>query len=345
MRQAGRGAGTFWESAAWKAGFCVLTRLWQNIDEMITFNDLESINDIGGTAVAMGNFDGMHLGHLELIRATVARAAEKRLKSAVFTFSEHPRNAIEGPGTIKNIMYPGEKAEAIERLGVDYLFSVPFSHDIQHMAPRDFVQRLLLGRFRAAEASCGFNYRFGFRAEGSTKTLVELGDEMGFSVSVLEALEVKGRVVSSSLIRQLIAEGDMEECAVCLGRRYSVGGEVVVGNRIGRSIGFPTVNILMDDEMAAPSHGVYVTNCHLGGHTFAGVTNVGVRPTIGDEKKSIETHLFDFCSDLYGKTIRVEFLKKLRDERRFPGMGELAAQIRRDSRAAAEYHAKLRRGV
>jgi riboflavin kinase/FMN adenylyltransferase len=309
---------------------------------MITFNDLESIGGIGGTAVAMGNFDGMHLGHVELIRSTVARAALKGLKSAVFTFSEHPRNVIEGPGTIKNIMYPAEKAAAIEGLGVDYLFSAPFSREIQRMAPRDFVRGLLLGRFRAAEASCGFNYRFGFRAEGDAETLAKFGGEMGFSVNVLGALSVGGRVVSSSLIRQLIAGGDMEGCAVCLGRPYSVGGEVVVGNRIGRSIGFPTVNILMDEEMAAPSHGVYVTNCHLGGHTFAGVTNVGVRPTIGDEKKSIETHLFDFSSDLYGKTIRVEFLKKLRDERRFPGMGELAAQIRRDSTAAAEYHARLR---
>jgi riboflavin kinase/FMN adenylyltransferase len=286
----------------------------------------------------MGNFDGMHLGHTALIRMAVSGAKRSGLRSAVFTFSSHPKNSLAGGRIIRNIQYLEEKAAMIESLGVDYLFSLPFTEAIHHMSPDGFIRELLTERFNMAEACCGFNFRFGYKAEGSARTLMEAGGRQGFPVHVLEALKVGGEVVSSSIIRARIAEGRMEEAAAFLGRGYRVGGEVVEGNRIGRTIGFPTLNILMDESMVVPAHGVYVTSCLFDGKAFAGVSNVGVRPTIGDEKKSIETHLFDFDQDIYGRMIRVEFIKKIRDERRFKSVNQLAEQIAADSRIARAHH-------
>jgi riboflavin kinase/FMN adenylyltransferase len=311
---------------------------------MIIFNNLDEIGNIEKTALAMGNFDGLHVGHRRLIMMASEGAAEQGLKSAVFTFSNHPRSVIAGMGAIKNIMRPSEKAEAIEAMGIDYLFSIPFGTQIQQMPPADVIRELLLGKFNAAHVYCGFNYHFGFCAEGDAATLRESGRKLGFGVSVLEAERVGGIVASSSAIRTYISEGRMEDCAKLLGRNYSVGGEVVVGNRLGRKLGFPTVNIMMDEDMIVPPHGVYVTNCYLDGHVYAGVTNVGVRPTVGDGKKSIETHMFDFDRELYGSMIKVEFLKKTRDEKKFASLEELSAQIGEDCREAREYHEGVNAG-
>ncbi|MDR1135661.1 MAG: bifunctional riboflavin kinase/FAD synthetase [Clostridiales Family XIII bacterium] len=305
---------------------------------MIIFNNLEEIDNIGKTALAMGNFDGLHLGHRRLLELASDGAKEKGLKSAVFTFSNHPKSVIEGVSIIKNIMRTGDKAEAIAAMGIDYLFSIPFDKSIQFMQPLEFANKLLVQKFNAAHVYCGFNHHFGFRAGGDAEALVRFGKDLGFEVSVLRPEKVEDAVVSSSLIRRYISEGMMEECAMLLGRNYSVGGEVVVGNRIGRKLGFPTLNILMDDDMVLPPHGVYITNCYLGDHIYAGVTNVGVRPTVGDDKKSIETHVFDFNEELYGSIIKIEFLKKTRDEKKFASLDELAAQIDDDCRQAREYH-------
>jgi riboflavin kinase/FMN adenylyltransferase len=306
--------------------------------QMLVYTDLHDIHAIEKTAVAMGNFDGLHLGHVELIRRTVAGARNAGVKSAVFTFSEHPKNSLAGGRIIRNIQYPEEKAGEIADLGVDYLFSIPFSEEMHHMPPKNFIEDLLLDCFNMAEAHCGFNFRFGYRAAGDAEILREAGAEHGFPVHVLDALQINGVVVSSSLIREMISEGRMEECAAFLGRNYCAGGEVTEGNRIGRTLGFPTLNILMDESMAVPAYGVYVTDCHVDGRVYPGVTNVGVRPTVGDGKKSIETHLLDFEGDLYGKTIRVEFIKKLRDEMRFAGVEQLALQITKDTADAKTYH-------
>ncbi|MDR1572326.1 MAG: bifunctional riboflavin kinase/FAD synthetase [Clostridiales Family XIII bacterium] len=306
---------------------------------MLTFDNLDEICGVEACAVAMGNFDGMHVGHVRLIGMAVDGARRRGLRSAVFTFSGHPRNMLAGGGVaVKNIQYPQEKAEMIRSLGVDYLFSIPFTQEIRRMPPDAYIDGLLLKSFGMAAAYCGFNYRFGYLAAGDADALRAAGRARGFEVFVLGPQKVGGALASSSLIRAMIAEGRMEECAALLGREYSVRGVVAMGNRIGRTIGFPTLNIHVDSDMVTPSHGVYITNCYFDGMKWPGVTNVGVRPTIGDEKKSIETHLLDFDGDLYGKPVRVEFASMLREERRFAGVEQLAEQIGRDSMAAREYH-------
>jgi riboflavin kinase/FMN adenylyltransferase len=306
---------------------------------MIVFTRLEDIGNIEKTAVAMGNFDGLHRGHVELIKRTVAGAARSGVKSAVFTFANHPKNALAGEFVVRNIQYPDDKAAMIEALGVDYLFSLPFTEDMHHMSGDAFVGDLLLGTFNMAEAFCGFNFHYGYKAGGDADSLRAAGARLAFPVHVMEDLRVDGRTVSSSLIRALIAEGRMEECARFLGRSYFVKGTVSEGKRIGRTFGFPTLNITTDSGMVIPAHGVYVTECEVANETRAGVTNVGVRPTIeGNGIRLVETHLLDYSGDLYGLSARVSFLKKLRDEKRFANPELLALQIKEDCQRARRYH-------
>jgi riboflavin kinase/FMN adenylyltransferase len=308
---------------------------------MITFTRLADIRNIEKTTVAMGSFDGMHKGHVELIGQSVTGAARSGIKSAVFTFSNHPRNALAGDLVVRNIQYPDDKAAMIEALGVDYLFSLPFTDRICHMSREAFVEDLLCGALNMAEAFCGFNFRYGYRAEGDAESLCAAGAARGFPVRVIDAVRADGEVVSSTLIRTRIAEGRMEECARLLGRNYSVKGVVIEGNRLGRTFGFPTLNIRMDAGMVAPAHGVYVTVCDIAGKKRAAVSNVGVRPTVAGDggAKLVETHLLDYSGELYGEPVCVVFLKKLRDERRFESVERLVRQIEEDCRDARAYHA------
>lgn len=305
---------------------------------MKTFNSIEEIRDIEPCCIALGNFDGVHAGHQALILKAVEKAKQRNMKSGVFSFSSHPKNLFAGRNIVKNIIYQEEKAALIEKLGVDYLFNVPFTRMICQMEPVEFIDELLVDRMQMKEAFCGFNYRFGYKAAGNPGILRGEGKKKGFHVYEIPPVIIDGDVVSSTLIRGLIKAGEMEECEKYLGRRYSIGGEVVVGNKLGRTIGFPTSNIMIDETMVTPPNGVYITYCVYNGHKFPGVTNVGVKPTVGTFKKNMETHIFNFDKELYGKQIRVEFLKMTRDEVKFGSMEELAAQIVRDCEEAKAYH-------
>lgn len=305
---------------------------------MEIFKSLDEIKNTEPCCLALGNFDGVHKGHQELISKAVKTAKKHGIKSAVFTFSNHPRNTIAGKKPVENIIYNEEKAELIETLGVDYLFDIPFTEDIQTMDAIDFVEKLIVDKFQAAETFCGFNYKFGYKAGGNVKVLRACAKEMGFTANVVNPVTVEGEVVSSTLIRGLVKSGEVDECFKYLGRNYSIGGEVVVGNRLGRTLGFPTSNIMIDENMITPPNGVYVTNAIYNGVTYPSVTNVGVKPTIGQYKKNMETHIFNFNKELYGKHIRIEFLKMTREEVKFSNVEELSAQIARDCQEAKAFH-------
>lgn len=305
---------------------------------MKIFNSLEEIKDIHSTVIALGNFDGVHRGHQELIRRAVRSAEAAGFKSAVFTFSNHPRNLLGNGNKVKNIMYAVDKARIISELGIDYMFNIPFTREIMNMSPKAYIDDLLVDTFQMKEAYCGFNYRFGYKAEGDVKVLMEESISNGFGIHILEAFKVEGEVVSSTLIRQLIEDGRMDRCAKFLGRYYSIEGEVVVGNKLGKTIGFPTSNLVIDDSMVSPSNGVYITYCTYNGVRYPSITNVGVKPTIGEYNKNVETHIFDFDRELYGKNIRVEFLKQIRDEKKFDSIEALSKQITDDCIMAKAYH-------
>ena len=308
---------------------------------MKVYNNIDDVNISERTAVAMGYFDGMHLGHQALIRMTVQTAITSGLKSVVFTFRDNPKNLLSSNSAVKSILSHEDKARLMDTAGIDYMISVPFDDRIRNLAPRQYIRLLLDKNINMTAVCCGFNYRFGKDAAGDKELLQAMGAAEGFEVSIVKPYTIDGNVVSSSLIRNLISDGDMAACKTFLGRYYTASGKVVSGNRLGRTIGFPTVNIMIDEDMLTPPHGVYVTACHIGDQTYRGVTNVGIKPTIGDGKKSVETHLFDVDQDLYEKRIIVEFFKMIREERRFENLDALAVQIEKDCRIARAYHSNL----
>jgi len=305
---------------------------------MEIFRELKDIDIKERCAVALGNFDGVHLGHQAIISQCVADAKEKGIKAAVFTFSTHPKNLIPGKKPVLSILDEDEKAELIENLGADYLFNIPFTEDVMTMAPETFVKELLAEKCKAKEVLCGFNYHYGFKAEGDTELLRKLGEKYDFTVFESKPVTFDGDVVSSTLIRELIKSGDVDDCKDYLGRYYTVSGEVVVGNRLGKSLGFPTSNINLDENMVTPPNGVYITYLIYNGVRYPSITNVGVKPTIGEFKKNMETHIFNFNKELYGKYIKIEFIKKIRDEVKFSSKEELSTQIAKDCNEVKAYH-------
>ena len=312
---------------------------------MIVFYNLEEIRDTEPVAVALGNFDGIHRGHQALIERAVSHAREKGIRSAVFTFSEHPRNVMAGQTVVRNIIYEDEKMELLEKAGVDYVFSLPFDHRMMTWSPEDFVDEILVKKFHAEAAICGFNFTYGHRALGTAETLKDAGSRKGFEVLVVPSVLVDGEVVSSTLIRQYIQEGDIRRASRLLGRSYAIRGTVIRGEQLGRSIGFPTCNITVDESMVTPANGVYITCCYIGGTRYCSVTNVGNKPTVGTFEKNIETHILDFNSDVYGQPIVVEFIRQMRKEKKFSGLEELKAQLRVDSLQAREYHQTQRTAI
>ncbi|MCI6820255.1 MAG: bifunctional riboflavin kinase/FAD synthetase [Clostridiales bacterium] len=305
---------------------------------MKIFNSLDEINNIDETVVALGNFDGVHKGHQQIIERTVKSAEAAGLKSAVFTFSNHTRTLLKNLPPVKNILYAEEKAKIIESMGVDYMFNIPFTQEILQMSPEAFIDEILIRKFRIREAYCGFNYSFGYKASGTPEVLMHEGLKKGFGIHVQEPYKIDDIIVSSTYIRSLIEEGDMERCAKFMGRLYEIGGEVVVGNKLGRTIGFPTSNIMIDESMVSPPNGVYITYCTYNGVKYPSVTNVGVKPTIGKYHKNVETHIFNFDKELYGKDIRVEFVKCTRPEKKFGSVEDLSRQIENDCIMAKAYH-------
>lgn len=296
---------------------------------MVIFRNLTEIHDIEKTAVALGNFDGIHKGHQVLINKAVSVAAEKGIKSAVFTFSNHPRNVIAGKSVVRNIIYEDEKIEILEKMGVDYLFSIGFE-EIMKLSPQAFVDDILINKFMIDTAVCGFNFTYGYKAAGTADMLRDMAGGR-FDVSVVPPVKVDEKVVSSTLIREKIMEGSVEQVPALLGRNFTIRGIVIHGNEIGRTIGFPTCNIVIDESMAVLPNGVYMTYCYVDGKKHCSITNVGNKPTIGEFKKNIETNIFDFNDDIYDKKITVEFIKKIRDEKKFENLEALKKQIHDDS--------------
>ena len=305
---------------------------------MIIFNSLKEIKDTEPAVVALGNFDGIHRGHRTLIETAVSKAKEKNVRSAVFTFQEHPRNIIAGDTVVKNIVYPDVKMELIRELGVDYVFSIPFDDYMMRQAPEAFVKDVMVGSFHAVGAVCGTNFTYGYKAGGNSEKLIEAGRKYGFDVFVMPMVMDQKDIVSSTLIRECIEEGNVERAGELLGRCYSIRGKVIRGNQLGRTIGFPTCNISVDETMVTPSNGVYFTRCRLDGKTYTSITNVGNKPTVGKYGKNIETNIFDFNEEVYDHTIEIYFLKKHRDEVKFSSMEELGKQLDKDRERARSYH-------
>ncbi len=264
--------------------------------------------------VAIGTFDGVHLGHQAVIDDA----------DTVLTFDPHPLAVLHPAALPKLIMPFAVKRDVIEGLGVEELVVIPFDRSFATLPAEDFVERVLLERLGAEKVSVGENFRFGARAKGDPAMLASRGE---FETRVVPLVEVDGETVSSTRIRALVAAGDMEGARRCLGAPFMVEGVVVEGDQRGRELGFPTANFVPDDTLAIPGHGVYAAFAD----GVPAAVNVGVRPTFESGRGVlVETHLIDREEDLYGRNLRVAFVARLRGEKRFPGAEELVAQMRRD---------------
>jgi len=305
---------------------------------MEIYRTASDINEHKPSAIALGFFDGLHIGHTELIKRCVEFAKESGLSADVFTFRDHPKNILGGNILIPRLITEADKLFGLENLGVDRVFDFDFTDDFHAMTPEGFARDLLKGLFSAEAVFCGFNFHFGANASGNPDTLKELGRAFGFETQVLEPVYISGRLVSSSLIRRCINSGDVEPAGRLLGRDYVLSGNVVKGRGLGRLFQFPTANFFPDESMTLPAYGVYVTETLVDGTLYPSISNIGVSPTIDDSTAvRVESYILDKEISLYGKNIKVYFKKMLREERHFEGTEALKRQISADTEYARRY--------
>ena len=305
--------------------------------EIITSLDAELKNKYPATVIALGTFDGLHLGHTDVINTARDYAERSGLKLAVFTFSNHPLALIRPDLVPVRIISAEEKIKLLESFGVDYLINIPFTEDFAALSPDEFLDRL--ARFNYRCLVVGENFTYGFLGSGKTETLERSGRKNGFDVIVRPLVKMNGNVVSSTGIRNLIQAGHIEYANRMLGRAYAITGTIVHGEQRGRKLGFPTANIeLLHGEMAVPAPGVYAVTASIEGSIYEGMGNIGNNPTFNDvEHARLEVNLFNCSGDLYRKTMSVQFHKYIRAEKKFSGVEELCRQIEEDKKAIKTY--------
>ncbi len=292
-------------------------------------------------SVTIGNFDGVHLGHRELLRRTVARARAAGAAAIALTFTPHPVRFFSPRARFYEITTPEEKAALIGETGIDALVVEPFDGEVGRMWPADFAREVLARRLRARWIIVGYDFTFGRNRTGSPAALADMGRDLGFDVEVVPPLMRGGAIVSSSRIRELLLAGRVREAGELLCRPYTVSGPVVTGAGRGRKLGFPTANVQFVQELV-PLPGVYVVEAEVDGVRRRGVANVGFNPTFGENSLGVEVYLLDFEGDLYGRTMAVSFRDRIRDERKFKSADELARQIAKDVQFAREFGGRRR---
>jgi len=313
---------------------------------MQIINSLNELNIQDKTSIALGNFDGLHVGHRKIMEYAINSAKESGLKSLCFTFSNHPFNFImqreaDDPHAIKLICSEDEKIRLIEEMGFDILVNLPFDEHIMTMKADDFFNDVMLGKLNAGCVSVGFNYSYGARAGGNAETLRKECGDAGIKVNIHDAVRVEDKIVSSTLIREMISIGNMELIARYLGRPYAFKGTVTHGKRLGSAMGIPTVNIPAPSDIMLPPNGVYFSRIIIDGREYKSVSNLGTRPTVDDKTdKTIETNIFDYDTHAYGKDVTIYFDHFSRGEVKFASKEELFSQIAKDCEKALEYHKK-----
>ncbi len=304
-------------------------------DEKELLQDSLSFSD---TAVALGCFDAMHLGHRAIIKDVVDTAKEKGLKSLVYFFINTPRSVISNT-EVPQINTLSERLSVLEEMGVDIAVARRVTPDFLSLSAEYFVKNILADKLGAKYICAGFNYRFGKGGLGDIDYLIELGKKLGIVVKSVSCVELDGEAVSSSRIKELLMSGKIEDANACLGRTFSVSGKVLSGNHIGRTIGFPTVNLDIPKGKLYPAFGVYITRVKVDEKSYPSITNIGTRPTVDDEA-FIESHLLDFSGDLYDKEITIEFYSHLRNIEKFENLDELKGQLEKDKLSARRFFEK-----
>lgn len=289
------------------------------------------------SGVAIGTFDGLHIGHQQVINTLLATCAEKNLRSVVYTFSNHPREFTDKDALPNRILTVDEKIDLFDGMGIDLLVMVEFDKDHMEIKAETFVEEILLKVLNTKYLAAGYNFHFGLGALGGTGLLSAMGAKSGFEVTVVPPFELDGEPVSSSRIRTLLKAGDIEAVNRLLGRHHTVSGQVVHGKKRGTILGFPTANLAVSHNMTLIRPGVYVTRTWIGKEHHKSVSNVGYNPTFSQTEFTLETFILDYHADLYHHYITVEFLHRLRSEIKFDSRETLMDQISQDVQDARQY--------
>jgi len=304
---------------------------------MRVWDGLESVRTpFPAATLAIGTFDGMHRGHQALIGAAVEDAKKENRESVVFTFNRHPSELVSPDRVPGYLTTPRQKLAPLESLNVDNLVVANFDERFRSLSPEAFLRFVVKGVLGAERVFVGFDFRFGHDQAGDPKYLNDARTRLDFETIVLNPIMVKGNRASSSRVRDLLRAGELAEALEVLGHPYTLSGKVVQGQQLGRSLGFPTANIAVTRRHVIPADGIYAVWAEVNGDRYKGACSIGVRPTIGGRERAIEVYLLGFSGDLYGKTMDVEFVERLRDEARFDSLEILASQIAMDVRRVAE---------
>ncbi len=297
--------------------------------------DLEGITIKNDTVVTTGTFDGVHLGHEKILNSLVNEARNKSLESVVLTFWPHPRNVLKPENPLFFLSSLQEKIDLLEQFNIDHLVVIEFTKEFSQLNSKEFLNSIIQEKLKTKLLIIGYDHRFGKNQEGSFEYIKKNQDEYKFAIKEIECQDVDSLTVSSTEIRKALLNGNVSDAGKLLGYHYTLTGKVVLGNQIGRKINFPTANIDLElKTKLIPQDGVYTVSVLHAGKTLYGMLNIGVRPTIDASNRTIEVHIFDFDEDIYGKDIKVVFIAKIRDEKKFDGLVELENQLQQDQLSA-----------
>ena len=298
---------------------------------MKVISTIENYHATQPCSLTIGTFDGVHIGHRKIIQRLVKNAREKNHLAVVLTFFPHPRMVLQKDISIRLIDTLNEKQQLLADLGVDVLVIHPFSKEFSRQSADEFTRDILVQSFNIAHLIIGYDHRFGRNREATVDDLINAGSTYGFSVEKIEAQDIASVNVSSTKIRNALEEGKMKIATAFLSRPFRLSGKVITGEKIGRTIGFPTANLqIEEDYKLLPCDGVFFVETQHYNSCFYGMMNVGFRPTLEGEQRSFEVHLFDFDQDLYGETLQVDLLELIRKEKKFASLEELKAQLQED---------------
>lgn len=296
-----------------------------------TTNNIPTLSSEIKSCVTIGSFDGLHKGHIAILKRLINTAKEKSLTTVVFSFFPHPRMVLQNDVEIKLLNTLEEKQEILEKLGVDYLVNYPFSKEFSRMTAEEFVSKILIKGLHTEHIIIGYDHRFGRNRKADINDLIEFGEQYHFDIDQIKAAEINAIAISSTKIRTALSEGDITTANNYLGYEYRITGTVVSGNQLGRTITFPTANIqLSDPYKLIPKKGVYIVRSIIDQKKVYGMMNIGTKPTVEGKNQSIEIHFFDFSKDVYGSPLSVSFLYRLRDEHKFESVAHLKEQLEKD---------------
>lgn len=297
---------------------------------MEVFREFKDYNGTEPLALSLGMFDGVHKGHQSILQEINRIAEQKGLKSSILTFWPHPRLVFNPDAGLKLLNTLDEKTELLGKFGIQLLFLKNFDEEFRNMYGADFIKEILAGKLHVRYLIIGHDHVFGKNRSGNFKLLQEMGPEYGFEAEQMEVVNLHNNNISSTKIRNALSEGRIEDANEMLGYHYPVSGTVIHGAKIGRTLGFPTANILTDPQKLLPKKGAYIVDVVLGGQKYQGMLSVGTNPTVDGTSLSVEVHILDFDKDIYGQPITVQFRKFLHDEIKFQNLGKLIERLEED---------------